>query len=367
MNSSANKAWSLSRLLNRWLFPSLAAIAALAVFIPNAYTYFTLKAMIPAERLTEARHAALCTWQLTGAAMGLAILACLVAAVVIEWRVTRPLTRLARWADERRRKGEGPGMRTNTPVTEIRELARVFAELFEEQLRRVKELKILIGGTRHDIRNHLTDISSTAQFLRDDADYDRTAAAVRTLSTVKTITHIVDINAEITKNYCNIRGAPSEDVCLRDLVHDCLDGLETEAYKLGLDLDAEIPPSSLTVVAHRALLEGVIRNLTGNAFKYTPKGGSVKLSVRKDGADVVIEVADTGIGIPDADKPHVFEREFRSKRVKRQPGTGYGLASVHSVAALYEGTADVSDNKPKGTVVTVRLPLRASSSPIPYT
>ena len=72
---------------------------------------------------------------------------------------------------------------------------------------------------------------------------------------------------------------------------------------------------------------------------------------------VEIVVTDTGIGIPDADKPHVFEREYRAENVRGIAGTGYGLASVHSSVASYKGTVEIADNKPQGTVFTIRLPL----------
>ena len=63
------------------------------------------------------------------------------------------------------------------------------------------------------------------------------------------------------------------------------------------------------------------------------------------------------MGIPDAVKPHVFEREYRAKSVRHLPGDGYGLAFVDSVVALYGGTAEIKDNNPNGTVFTIRLPL----------
>ena len=234
----------------------------------------------------------------------------------------------------------------------------------------------------HDIRNHLTSINSTAQYLRSDANYDRLVAASKTQTAVDTITHILDINAEITQNYCNIRGPAAHDLRISDIVHDCLDKLELDAAQAGVTLTSEIPPRSLMVVAHRALLESVIRNLVGNAIKYTPQGGEINLSVRELPAapsrpdakasapsQIEIRVADTGMGIPDEDKPHVFEREYRAKTARGIPGTGYGLAAVDSVVTFYHGTARIDDNRPRGTIFTIRLPLPhpTSTNPQPQT
>lgn len=366
MKSSANDGTSLSRLLNLRLFPSLVAVVAIAVSVPNLLTYFSLKGMIPPERIAEARHTALLMGMTPMIAMGISVAACVIVALIVHLKVTKPTMRLARWAEERHRGGEGPEIQTDRAVAEIRKLAEVFTELFDEQLRRVSELRTLVGSTRHDISNHLTDISSTAQFQYEGTGGDPKVAAARTMDAVRTITHIIDTNAEITKNYCNIRGPAANDVRPRNIVHDCLDQLETDAFNAGVSLDAEIPPSSYTVVAHRALLERVIRNVTGNAIKYTPRGGSVSLAVRGDDDGLTIEVRDTGIGIPDEDKPHVFEREYRSKAVRGFPGTGYGLAAVDSVVAFYKGTVRITDNKPQGTIFTIRLPLKPTPpAPLP--
>ena len=295
----------------------------------------------------------------------------LAAALFIDRHVTRPVIRLAEWAELRFRSGEGPSLRTRSRIAEIGRLAAVFGQLFDEQLKRVRELRTLIGATRHNLCNHIANIGSNAQFAKD-GKRDAAVAAEKTLREVETVLHILDVNADIAKNYSHILGEKPSDVQVADLVHSCLDQLETSADENGVTLDADIPPRSLVAVAHRRNLESVIHNLVENAIKYTPQGGSVSLAVREcPGASgsfppdakasapsqLEILVADTGMGIPDADKPHVFEREYRAKSVRHLPGDGYGLAFVDSVAALYGGTAEINDNNPNGTVFTIRLPL----------
>lgn len=189
-------------------------------------------------------------------------------------------------------------------------------------------------------------------------------AAQRTLKEVRAATHILDINAEIAGNYSHILGAPPKEICVADLVHDCLDQLEANAFDKDVKLTAEIPPDSLVAFAHRRNFESIIHNLVDNAIKYTPKGGKVRLAVRtrpdaKASAPSLleIEVADTDIGIPDTDKPHVFEYAYRSVSVAAQPGDGYGLNHVASVLSLYNGTSEVRDNASQGTLITIRLPI----------
>ena len=366
MNSSANegRTISVSRFLNLVLFPAHSVLTMLAASLPCVILYFKLRALIPPELQIEARHIAFGNAYTVIAVIALSLGSNFLVAMIIEMMVTRPLEILARWAEERHARGEGPRFRLVSWITEIRKLGDVFAQLFDEQLCRVKELRTLVGSTRHDISNHLADIYSIAQFLRDDPDYDRHTAAVKTLSEVKTVEHIMDVNAEITENYCNIRGAEPTDIRLYDLVNDRLDELQPKATRAGLKLTFDLPPPGLVVVAHTALLERIINNLVGNSIKYTPRGGQIHLAVRErpvpkatEPSQIEIVVTDTGMGIPDADKPHVFEREYRAENARSIVGTGYGLASVHSSVTSYNGTVEITDNKPQGTVFSIRLPL----------
>jgi len=357
MNSSAtDKTQSLSRLLYRRLFPAFAATMVVAAFAPGTFAFFSLKAMIPPERLVEARHTVFFAQYLPAVATGLVIVALLVMAGYIYSQVTRPLERLARWADERYADDKHRDLRTRSRVEEIQRLTFVFARLFGEQDRRVAELHTLVDTMRHNVKNHLTRIDSAAQFVLG-GDKDAREAAAETHTEVRTVTRILDVNSEITRNYSRLRGAPATDVVLADLVKDCLEDIEPTADEKDMTIKADIPPPTLVVVAHRQKLANVIENLLENAVKYTPEGGAVALGIRQDDAGLTIEVADTGIGIADADKPHVFERKFRSDAVKSFEGTGYGLALVDSIVSFYGGTAEIADNHPNGTVVTIRLPL----------
>lgn len=369
-SSGESQTISVSRFLNWVLFPTHSVLTMLAASLPCIILYFRLRALVPPELQIEARHIAFGNAYTVIAVIALSLGSNFLVAAIIEKMVTRPLEILARWAAERHARGEGPRFHLVSLITEIRKLGSVVAQLFDEQLCRVKELRVLFGSTRHDISNHLADIYSIAQFLRDDPDYDRHTAAVKTLDDVKTVEHIMDVNAEITKNYCNIRGAEPTEIRLYDLVNDRLDELQPKATRAGLKLTFDLPPPELVVVAHTALLERMINNLIGNSIKYTPRGGQIHLAVRElpvapsrpdakasASSQIEIVVTDTGIGIPDADKPHVFEREYRAENVRGIAGTGYGLASVHSSVASYKGTVEIADNKPQGTAFTIRLPL----------
>jgi signal transduction histidine kinase len=103
----------------------------------------------------------------------------------------------------------------------------------------------------------------------------------------------------------------------------------------------------------------VLDNLLDNAVKYSPRGGSVKVSIgtAEDGA-AVLSVSDRGEGIPESDLPHIFERFRRGQNVEgRIPGTGIGLAGVQRIVEQHQGTIAVASKVGVGTTFTIRLPL----------
>ncbi|HKS16434.1 MAG TPA: ATP-binding protein, partial [Planctomycetota bacterium] len=109
-------------------------------------------------------------------------------------------------------------------------------------------------------------------------------------------------------------------------------------------------------------LERAVSNLVDNAIKYTPEGGRIRVSAKQDESTVVIEVADTGIGIPPTDVPRVFERFYRvdKSRSREMGGTGLGLSIVKHVVQVHGGTVDVESVVGKGTTFRVRLPAIVS-------
>lgn len=105
----------------------------------------------------------------------------------------------------------------------------------------------------------------------------------------------------------------------------------------------------------------IVMNLLSNAFKYTPEGGRVTVMVEhiQEDLDVIeIKVADTGEGISDADKEHIFDRFYQTENAETMSGTGIGLSLVHDFVTLHGGDVSVFDNIGKGTVFVVHLPVK---------
>jgi len=115
----------------------------------------------------------------------------------------------------------------------------------------------------------------------------------------------------------------------------------------------------LPVRGRESFLRRVVQNLCVNAFKYNKPGGSISLRVFQKNSSVVVEVEDSGVGIPEADLPHVFSFLYRGRQAKRNPdgGLGLGLSMVKQIVEVHGGNISVSSTEGEGTTVTVRLPL----------
>ena len=123
------------------------------------------------------------------------------------------------------------------------------------------------------------------------------------------------------------------------------------------------------VEGDRARLKQVIVNLLDNAIKYTPRGGTVTLRVTAQDGEAICDVTDTGIGIPAAALPHVFDRFFRvdEARSRDAGGAGIGLSIVKVICAAHDGQVEVESTEGRGSRFRVRLPLAAGGvAAIPF-
>ena len=135
------------------------------------------------------------------------------------------------------------------------------------------------------------------------------------------------------------------------------------AEERGIHLSFDHDTDSFVMDYDREKMNKVVYNLFSNALKFTPAGGSVLLTFRKGQDSVIIAVADTGKGIPDSDKPNIFKRFYQSaSNDSSQTGSGIGLHIASDYVHLHHGTISVSDNKPIGSIFTIKLPAEVKGT-----
>jgi signal transduction histidine kinase len=160
-----------------------------------------------------------------------------------------------------------------------------------------------------------------------------------------------------------------EPVPLEPLVRDVFETASILGESAGLTVTME-EPVKVSVLGDITRLRQLFLNLTTNAIKYTPRGGSVEISLTQRDQRVTFSVRDTGIGISSADLPHIFERFYRADRVRtrvhERGGFGLGLAIGQWIAEAHGGTITAASRLGRGTTFTVTIPVldgNATSSP----
>src|SRR5262249_15620387 len=143
-----------------------------------------------------------------------------------------------------------------------------------------------------------------------------------------------------------------------EAVEACGPAADRREIRLTVDTDG-VP----IVQGDRARLSQLTDNLLSNAIKFTPPGGDVEVLGREDGGNAVIEVRDTGVGIPADEIPRLFARFYRARSATEHAisGTGLGLAVVKSITDAHHGAVEVDSSPGVGTTVRVLLPRGTTS------
>jgi two-component system phosphate regulon sensor histidine kinase PhoR len=133
-------------------------------------------------------------------------------------------------------------------------------------------------------------------------------------------------------------------------------------------VDIQVAPDAASVAGDPAKLHDVLRNLVENASNYSPEGSRIVLSSRAEGAFVVIDVADSGPGIPEADLSRIFERFYRvdKARSRESGGTGLGLSIVRHLVELHGGEVRAINKPEGGAIFRITLPKRSAAALLPH-
>ena len=142
-------------------------------------------------------------------------------------------------------------------------------------------------------------------------------------------------------------------------IRSCCDLLALKAQEAGVELKTRIAADLPELVADRRTVNQILINLISNAIKFTPRGGRVSVSAMCDGRKLAVAVEDNGVGIGEADLPHLGEAFFQARASydRRHDGTGLGLSIVKGLVRLHGGDMDIRSRLGDGTRVTVRLPI----------
>lgn len=150
------------------------------------------------------------------------------------------------------------------------------------------------------------------------------------------------------------QSAARERVPLSDLLTDVVDSLRPLAEARGLEVRAGIS-EGLVLDGDTDALIRLFVNLVDNAIKYT-EHGQISVTARQDGPEIIVEIADTGIGIPPQHLPHIFDRFYRVDPARSNAGAGLGLAIARQISESHGGRLEVQSHPGEGSIFTVHLP-----------
>jgi signal transduction histidine kinase len=293
--------------------------------------------------------------------LGLALLVLYGSLFPILRRVTRQLearnSRLQEHAAERGRLLEGE----RAARAEAESVQRLLSEQ-NERLRELDRLKDeFVSLVSHELRTPLTSIRGYIELLLEDLEPSETDRrrylevvdrnSQRLLELVSDLLFLAQVEA----GKLAIERKP---VDLGQVVAECVEASAPVADSKGIELAAHVGRVP-KLDGDRARLAQMLDNLVSNALKFTPKRGRVVVRLGSEGKTAVLEVEDTGVGIPQGEQGRLFERFFRSSTATENaiPGTGLGLTITKAIVERHGGTIEVDSRENSGTVVRVSLPL----------
>ncbi len=222
----------------------------------------------------------------------------------------------------------------------------------------------LIAEMVHELRTPLSALLAAAHLLqRPDLPTTQSAKLSQTIfSEVQRLNDMTTDFLELARLESGRAKFEREPVHMEGLIVECLELVRPQADEQKVTLKTEFDRSLTPVQGDRNRLKQLVLNLLTNAIKYNDEGGSVLISLQREGATLVLSVEDSGCGIPQESLPHIFERFYRvPDQEKNIKGTGLGLVIAKRIACSHHGDIEVESEVGKGSIFRLRLPIPHSS------
>ncbi|HUA21600.1 MAG TPA: heavy metal sensor histidine kinase [Bryobacteraceae bacterium] len=224
----------------------------------------------------------------------------------------------------------------------------------------VKRLSEFTADASHELRTPVALIRATAELtLRRERPPETYRESLRQIMAESDrMTHLIDDLLVLARADAGLPALPLDRLELTPLVRDVCEQGQVLAQSRQLDIRAEIPDEPIYVAANDPALRRLLLLLVDNAVKYTPAGGHITVSVGRESGAATVTVRDTGIGIPDAALPHVFERFYRvdESRNRDAGGAGLGLSIAKWIAEVHHASLEAESVVGQGSAFRVRFP-----------
>ena len=275
-------------------------------------------------------------------------------------RSTRPLLRAREQIASRAAEELSPLATTDIP-DEVRPLVDEINLLFGRLAEAFAAQQSFVADAAHELRSPLAALRLQVQSMQRATDTEgRAVAARRLIGGIDRMGRLVDQMLVLARQDAAVDPMGTTQVDLRAIASLAIGDVLAAAHER--DIDLGIGQSETVSVSGE--LEGLrilLRNLLENAIKYTPRGGTIDVAIRIADRSPVVEIADSGPGIPAEERRRVFDRFYRVVGGSVAPGSGLGLAIVQSVARRHHATISLDEShRLGGLLVTVRFPVSSA-------
>lgn len=252
----------------------------------------------------------------------------------------------------------------NAQLTVIENVGRAVVMQDITHLKQLDRAKSdFVAAVAHDLRSPLTAILGYSELLvrAGPLNEQQTRFVEQITASVHSITALITELLELSRIEAGFN-VDLEPVAMDRVVRKAIESLQHQKTQREHTLTLDVVPNLPPLIGNPLRLQQMVTNLVGNAIKYTPKRGNIRVSLWRDADNIVLQVADNGIGIPVEDQPYVFDKFFRSERAASEyDGTGLGLSIVKGVVDQHRGRIWLESQEGVGTTFTVVLPLSPSN------
>jgi signal transduction histidine kinase len=247
-------------------------------------------------------------------------------------------------------------------ITELAQLAGSFNHVLDRLSSALTTQRRFMADASHELRTPVSIARTAAQVTlsqhrRGEGEY-REALGVIAKQTSR-LTRLVDDMLVLARADGGGYPVAPTPVRLDQLVAESVREFGAPAEDKNITLNIDVHPTTMT--GDETLLRRMLSNLIGNAVTYTPRGGSIDISVAATDGRLLLRVSDTGPGIPTGDQERVFERFVRLDPARAAGGSGLGLAIARWIAEAHGGTLRVESSSSSGTTFAAHLPAEHAS------
>jgi two-component system, NtrC family, sensor histidine kinase GlrK len=281
-------------------------------------------------------------------------------------RLSRPLRQIDRAIGELGRGNFSHDITVRGPV-DLERLGHQLEWLRNRLLELAQERNRFLRHMSHELKTPLANIREGTELLMDGAVGELSTAQREVTDILRDngikLQRLIENLLGFSAWQSNSTGLEVSEFRLRPVVRQVLENQQLTLVSQRVRLDVHI--EDLTLAADRGKIRLILENLLSNAIKYSPRGGVISLRAMAEGQQLILEVADSGPGVPPEERARIFEAFYTGRAPSgRVPGTGIGLSVVNEFVNVHQGTVEIVDGEFTGAHFRIRMPLRVAP-PVP--